>query len=173
MRFLLLLAGLASEPADTIPFSTGEIAIRGGWLQPVGTLADLYEPAAQGGVSLVMAHWASVRTRLDLSYARLGGSDPLRFVLAAAGYDWRPDALSLELGASLGLFHVRSDPDPRKPRLADGGESEFGFCARVGTPVWIAGPWVVRIEGQWLQAFTNPHPSAFAWGGLSVGRRAW
>lgn len=168
-----LLASLVCGSRDTIPFSSGELAVRGGLLQPVGSLGRLVDPAAQVGLSLAMAHWGTVRTRLDLAYARLEGTVPLHFVLAGAGYDWSPSSLPLETGMSLGLFHIRNEPDPQHPRLADGGETEFGLCLRGAVPLWKSGSWTVRLEAQGQQAFTRPRSSVLGWFGLSAARRVW
>jgi len=170
---LILFAGLCTGPNDTIPFASGEIALRAGALWPVGSLSRLFDPTAQIGASLDMSHWKSVRSRLDLSYAHLDGEDALHYLFGAAGFDWRPGGFPLEAGASLGLFYVKDEPEPGTQRLSDGGETEFGIGLRLGAPVWRTGPWTLRLEAQWQEAFTRPHASALAWTGLSFSRRAW
>lgn len=168
-----MIVGLCASASDTIPFSSGEVAVRGGGLWPIGSLSRIFDPTAQVGASLAMSHWGDVRSRLDLSYARLEGRDELHYLLGGAGFDWRPARLPLEAGASLGLFFVQDDPNPDKPRLTDGGETEFGLVLRLGAPVWTRGPWTLRAEAQWQEAFTAPRASALAWTGLSLSRRAW
>lgn len=173
MLLILFLARFCAGPNDTIPFASGECALRAGGLWPVGSLSRLFDPTAQLGASLDMAHWKSIRSRLDIAYARLTGSDPLHYVFGGAGFDWRPGNFPLEAGASLGLFFVKDEPEQDNVRLSDGGETEFGIGLRASAPVWRSGPWTLRLEAQWQEAFTDPHASAFAWTGLSLARRAW
>ena len=173
--FLMVLwsfAGFTAD-ADTLPFSSGNIAVRVGGLFPLASLSEHFNPTVRAGCSLDMADWKSVRTRLDLAYTRLPGEDPMQYLFGAAGFDWRPEALPLEAGASLGLFYVRDKPDPGEPRLDDDGETEFGFALRAAAPVWTRGDWSVRLEAQWEEAFTRPVWSGFAWFGISLSRRAW
>lgn len=171
MLLTLLIARLASATSDTIPFSSGEIAIRGGVLVPIGSLSDLFAPAPRAGASLVMAHWGHVLSRLDLDYAHLDGAEPLHYVHGAAGFEWRPGPL--ELGASLALLYVKNTPDPDDPRLSDGGETEFGFDVRASAPFWRSGPWTARLEARWEEALTSPNASALANFGFSLSRSAW
>lgn len=171
MLSILLFASLASGPSDTIPFSAGELGIRGGTLLPLGSLSRLFDPAAQVGLSLSMSHWGTIVSRLDLDYAHLDGEDAMHTLHGAAGFDWRP--FPLEIGASLALFYVKVEPKPGAVRLSDGGETEFGCDLRAALPIWRAGPWTARLEARWEEAFTAPRASAFVWGGLSLTRRAW
>lgn len=167
----LLLVRLASGTSDTIPLSSGEVAIRGGALLPLGSLSNLFDPAPQFGASLWMSHWGAIVSRLDLDYAHLDGNEALHHLHGAAGFDWRPGPL--EVGASLALFYVKIESDSDAVRLSEGGETEFGIDLRAAIPVWRRGPWCARIEGRWEEAFTRPSASAFAWAGLSISRRAW
>ena len=169
--FLLLLFGAA---ADTIPFSSGEVAVRAGGLWPLGSLSRHYDPTLRGGASLTMTHWGTVFSRADLAYAHLSGDVSESFLYGSAGFDWHPANVPVEPGVSLVLVRVASThPDPAVPRQIDGGETEFGLTFRTAVPVWRHGPWTVRLEGQWDEVFTRPHASAFAWAGLSLARRAW
>lgn len=170
---LLLIARMCSAPNDTVPFSSGELALRGGLLLPQRDLGEVFDPAPQTGASLAMNHWGAVRTRLDFAYARLTGVDPLHFALMAAGYDWRPRGVPLELGASLGIFYVWNRESPDTAWLSKDGETEFGLCIRGAFPVWNRGPWSLRAEAQLQEAFTNPEFSLFAWMGVSLAWRAW
>lgn len=173
MILLHLIVLACSAPDDTLPFSSGELAVRGGVLLPAGSLYRLFDPVAQGGASLSMAHWGTVLTRLDIAYARMDGVEPMHYVLCAAGYDWRPGRAPLELGASLGVFYVRNGASADTAWLSKDGETEFGLCLRAATPVWRGARWTLRAEAQLQQAFTNPDPSLFAWLGASVSWRAW
>ncbi len=166
--FFLLLAG----PADTVPFADGSLALRAGAIFPAGSLARHYDPAASFGASLSMAYWKDVRTRLDANYAHLKGDVELNVLRGAAGFDWHPAPLPLELGISLALFYVRDDPDSI-PRQIDGAESEFGLTGRLAIPLWRRNPWALRLETEGEFAFTRPHGSAFVQTGLSLSRRIW
>lgn len=172
---LIVLA--CSAPTDTVPFSSGEVAVRGGALLPAGSLDRLFDPAAQGGASLSMAHWGPVRTRLDAAYGHLDGADPLHYALGAAGYDWRVAGLPLELGASLAIFYVQAsstmEMETGGERLTEDGETEFGTTLRASALLLERGAWSVRAELQVQIAFTEPHLSVFGWSGLSLGWRAW
>lgn len=173
MLLTLLIAAVSASEGDTLPFATGEIALRGGLLVPAGSLSRLFDPAPRLGASLATSHWGSVRSRLDIDYARLDGDSPLHFVHGAAGFDWAPRPFPVELGASLSLFWVKDDPHPGQTRLSDGGETEFGIDLRAALPAWRRGPWTLRLEARLEEAFTSPTPSTLLWSGVSLARRAW
>lgn len=172
---LILRSGFSADPVvDTVPFATGEVGVRAGALLPLGSLARHYDPAPRVGARLSMAHWNSVSTRVDLEYSGLDGSaGETKFLLGTAGFEWRPPEVRLEASAALGLFYVRTEPDPVHPRLDADGESEFGLVLGAAWRAWESGPWTVRLEGSWECAFTRPEASTFAGIGVSVSRRAW
>lgn len=154
-------------------FSHGWVRVHAGAVQPLGSLSRTWSAAPRLGGSLLFAHWDGMRSRLDLSWHRFGGGAPLSVLSGAAGFDWTPwEALPLELGASLGLFRVKSRPGP-VPRLNDDGETEFGAAARLGIPVWSRGDWRVLASLQGEQVWTLPHASGFLSASLGLERRLW
>jgi hypothetical protein len=175
LALLIFRSGFSADPVvDTVPFATGEVGVRAGAVLPLGSLARHYDPAGRIGARLSIAHWNSVFTRIDLEYANLDGSTgETKYFLGTTGFEWRPPQVRLEGSAGLGLFYVRTKPDPAHPRLDADGESEFGLVLRAAWRVWERDPWTVRLEGSWEDAFTRPQASTFAGIGVSVSRRAW
>ena len=168
---LPLLLGAPSP--DAVPFAHAWADLRGGPVLAAGSLDAQYPSAARIGGTLRFSHWTDLRSRLDLSWHRFDGQLPMHVLTGGAGFDWMPtQALPVELGASLGLFYVRSKRDS-VPHLNDDGETEFGMLLRVDVPVWERGDWSLRLQWQQDVAWTKPHASVFAWPSLGISRRLW
>jgi hypothetical protein len=170
LSLLLAIAGSAS--GDTIPFANAWGSVQAGFITGAGSLHSGYPATPRIGASLRFSHWNSLRSRLDIAYTHFDGRFPLHFLFGAAGFDASPLPLPLELGASLALFYVRSQPDSL-PRLNDDGETEFGYSLRVGFPTAQLATWTVRPFAQLDIAWTLPHSSAFPSVGVSLERRLW
>jgi len=173
MAFLPLLLALSSfGPDDTIPLAHAWGSVQVGAISPAGSLHDDYPISPRLGAVLRFSHWNSMRSRLELAYTRFRGPSPLHFLFGAAGFDWSLPRLPLEVGASLGLFYVRSLPDSL-PRLNDDGETEFGASVRIGIPLWERAPWSLRAFVQYDRAWTLPHATVLPGVGIGLERRLW
>lgn len=168
----LLLALAGTEPGDTIPLAHAWGSLQAGAIASVGSLHDDYPISPRLGAVLRFSHWNGMRSRLDLAYTRFRGPSPLHFLFGAAGFDWALPRIPLEIGASLGLFYVRSRPDSL-PHLNDDGETEFGASVRISVPLWSRASWSVRAFAQCDQAWTLPHATLLPGLGLGLERRLW
>jgi len=168
----LLLALSSFGHDDTIAFAHAWGSLQVGGISTVGSLYDDYPLSPRLGATLRFSHWNAVRSRLDLAYTRFSGTVPLHFLFGAAGFDWSLPRIPLELGASLGLFYVRSFPDSI-PHLNDDGETEFGASVRVTVPLWNREPWSLYAFAQYDRAWTLPHATVLPGLGLGLEHRLW
>ena len=173
----ILLLSLWSSPtvsSDTIPFSSAEAGAIAGCVFPLGSISRHYDPGPVVGARLSASHWGNVRVRADLFGGPMEGpAGTAVFAAGSAGFDWLPASIPVEFGAGLGLFYLRTTPDPEHPRLDDGGESEFGLVGRTAWRALEFRDWTLRVEATWEEAFTRPRASALSMVGLSLSRRVW
>lgn len=153
-------AGGAGAGAGARPFETWEAGLEGGWLMPLGDLAEVLDPAPLLGFRAATSYYGDWRATAGVSGARLDGAGspvPVAFVAGAAGLEWRSRRPWIPApGAALALYYVRATRDTDEYLFLDDGESEFGFQGGLRWRVPLARRAGLDAGVRWDMMFTRP-----------------
>ncbi|HSQ42267.1 MAG TPA: hypothetical protein VLM37_08325 [Fibrobacteraceae bacterium] len=170
------LAGWLSSVCAT-DFQTIRFGAETGVLQPVGNLYDVFNRVPQVRLSANFPYTKHWNWRASLAYAHLTGWEEteVHHITASLGLDAEiPHCAGLQIGAGIGLFFVRADPNSAQKdsvmstyQLGD-NESEFGWTLRTQMPVWRWSWGRLFLSMDYLHAWTQPQASHLLDGGVGL-----